>query len=57
MNPKHNTSKKREHSQDSYAKQATDWIADQFKVTKSIKARDKANTQAGQAAANKKNKK
>ena len=47
----HNTSKrKRNSSQDSLAKQATDWIADQFQVTKTIKARDKANTKAGEKA-------
>ena len=49
-NTKHDTAKKREHSQDSFAKQATDWIADQFQVTKTIKERDKKNTKAGKDA-------
>ena len=45
-----NTAKPKKHSQDSMAKQATDWIAEQFQVTKSIKTRDKANTKAGKGA-------
>ena len=35
---------------DGFAKVATDWIADQFQVTKQIKKRDKANTKAGKKA-------
>lgn len=34
----------------SYAKKFTDYVAEQFAVTKQIKARDKANTKAGKDA-------
>ena len=47
---KNDTAKPKTNTQDSFAKQATDWIADQFQVTKTIKARDKANTDAGKKA-------
>jgi len=46
-NTSHDTAKKREHSQDSLAKQATDWIADQFKVTKAIKTRREKTDKVG----------
>ena len=53
-NHKANTSKRKgKNSQAeaaSTAKKVTDWIADQFTVTKQIKKRDKANTAAGKKA-------
>lgn len=45
---KHNTRKP--PAPDSFAKQATDWFASQFAVTKAIKVRDKKNTKAGKDA-------
>ena len=41
---------KKQNTNDGFAKVATDWIADQFTVTKNIKKRDKANTKAGKKA-------
>lgn len=36
---KNNTAKKRTNSQASFAKQATDWLAEKFDTTKAIKER------------------
>jgi hypothetical protein len=52
-NTSHDTAKKRKHSQDSFAKQATDWIADQFTVKKSIKTRREKTDKTGKKVENK----
>lgn len=49
----HNTAKPKSNSSDSFAKTATDWIADQFAVTKAIKKKREAGDKAGKKAENK----
>ena len=44
---KHNTAKDKTSSQADFAKGVTDWIADQFSVTKNIKKKREAGDKAG----------